>query len=336
MINIIVDTNLLKSGSTDFTCVQFVDKITSIIDELESNDLYDRVQILIPQIVIDELYEHQIKSHSERYSAIKSCKFPNFNIVPCENYGDFLKGKIDVAIKELAVRDAKCVVLPYPDNNVLEGIIKRALAKRPPFEGKDKESDKGFKDVIIWESVIAYKKAYASDVIILCSRDGRLCDNLLKEEFRDLFDEEIHLLKLDANNYQPLYDKLGELTKHQLKPTFDEKLRRDALGLLNWDNLHELYVGENFENPDGVLRCDDISISDKRIIVINSVSGDKNLIYIEAEAFIHVISYDVEYNDVRLFKFEIEYSLNEESFFLVGYDSFNGYLNIRERNFVLE
>jgi rRNA-processing protein FCF1 len=124
MISIVVDTNLLKSGSTDFTGVQFVDKITSLIDKLESNDLYDVVQILIPQIVIDELFEHQIKAHAEKFSAIKSCKFPNFEVIQCDNYRDIIRTKFDIAIKELSLRDAKSIVLPYPENEVLPGIIK--------------------------------------------------------------------------------------------------------------------------------------------------------------------------------------------------------------------
>ena len=48
MISVVLDTNLLKSGSTDFTVVHFVNKLNDIIGEIESNDLYDKVQILIP------------------------------------------------------------------------------------------------------------------------------------------------------------------------------------------------------------------------------------------------------------------------------------------------
>ena len=90
MISVVLDTNLLKSGSTDFTVVHFVNKLNDIIGEIESNDLYDKVQILIPQIVIDELYEHQKKAYLDKYSSIKSCKFHTFDIIPHPNYEQWL------------------------------------------------------------------------------------------------------------------------------------------------------------------------------------------------------------------------------------------------------
>ena len=67
--------------------------------------------------------------------------------------------------------------LPYPKDNVLSQIINRAIEKRPPFEGKDKRSDKGFKDVISWESILNYD--YEKDrigVVFLISRryEGRI------------------------------------------------------------------------------------------------------------------------------------------------------------------
>ena len=52
MISIVLDTNILFSNGTDFTKAQFYDKVDEVIGELESNDLYDEIQILIPQICL--------------------------------------------------------------------------------------------------------------------------------------------------------------------------------------------------------------------------------------------------------------------------------------------
>lgn len=41
-------------------------------------------------------------------------------------------------------------------NNRFESIVNRAFSKLPPFEGKDKKSDKGFKDAFVWESVLEF------------------------------------------------------------------------------------------------------------------------------------------------------------------------------------
>lgn len=58
--------------------------------------------------------------------------------------------------------------------NSLQNIIKRSLERRAPFEGgKGQKSDKGFKDVILWESNIKDNKL---DTILLFSADKRICD----------------------------------------------------------------------------------------------------------------------------------------------------------------
>lgn len=340
MINIVVDTNLLNSGSTDFTRVQFVDKITPIVDELESNDLYDTVQILIPQIVIEELYDHQLKLHTKKFSDIQFCKFPNFEIIPCDDYCDSLREKFDTAIKELSARDAKSIILPYPQNEILPSIISRALSKRPPFEGEDKKSDKGFKDVILWESVIEYKKEHPNDVMILCSRDGRLCDSLLRDEYHELFNDEIHLLKLDANNYRPIYDKLEELTKHRLTPTFEEKLKQDVLELLSEDRLLLLYIDEYFEYENGMQCCDGITLTNKIISNIENSVDDENRICITANIMIEVLFTDSEFgasSDSGEYRLDVEYSFDDDLYRLVGYESLNGgHVDIRNRDFILE
>ena len=80
MIDIVLDTNLLKSGSTDFTIVQFITKVNDILDVIESNDWYEKVSVLIPQIVIDELFEHQKKAYYDKFASIKSCKFQLYNL----------------------------------------------------------------------------------------------------------------------------------------------------------------------------------------------------------------------------------------------------------------
>lgn len=47
-------------------------------------------------------------------------------------------------------------ILPFPNNNVFPRIIERALNKKPPFKVVDKYSDKGFKDVLLWETLLDF------------------------------------------------------------------------------------------------------------------------------------------------------------------------------------
>ena len=52
-------------------------------------------------------------------------------------------------------------ILPHPDNSVFPKIIKRALEKKSPFKlvngsNPEKGSDKGFKDVLLWETLLSF------------------------------------------------------------------------------------------------------------------------------------------------------------------------------------
>ncbi|MBO7453862.1 MAG: DUF4935 domain-containing protein [Alphaproteobacteria bacterium] len=47
-------------------------------------------------------------------------------------------------------------ILPHPNNDVFPRIIQRALDKKLPFKVINKCSDKGFKDVLLWETLLNF------------------------------------------------------------------------------------------------------------------------------------------------------------------------------------
>ena len=86
-------------------------------------------------------------------------------------------------------RQVKIKELKFPNNNRLPSIIDRACNKKPPFGGKEKNSDKGFKDVLLWESIIEYKENNKSEKIILYTNDN-IFNSEIEEEFRKLFNND--------------------------------------------------------------------------------------------------------------------------------------------------
>ncbi len=338
MISVVLDTNLLKSGSTDFTVVHFVNKLNDIIGEIESNDLYDKVQILIPQIVIDELYEHQKKAYLDKYSSIKSCKFHTFDIIPHPNYEQWLHDKFNETIDELAVRDAKCIVIPYPDDDVLPNIIKRAVAKQAPFEGKEKESDKGFKDVILWESILKYKHTHITDTIILCSKDARICNSSLSVEYKEVFEDEIHLLKLESDNVSPIYELLSKLTDSPIKQTFAERLKEDIILTLNKDFISSLYSDYIVIHNEKTYANRGLILQELKIKNIENTPDKNGRLYISTTAML-MIDYQESGEDCVAFahpRIDIEYSFTEKVFYLIEYESSNGeIINVRDQNYII-
>jgi hypothetical protein len=67
------------------------------------------------------------------------------------------------------------------NNNVLPEIKDLALNKKPPFDDKN-GTEKGFKDALIYFSVLEYLQKIPNKKVFVCVKDGRL-----KEAFKLLF-----------------------------------------------------------------------------------------------------------------------------------------------------
>lgn len=66
MIDVFIDTNILHSRNEQLDKVLFVEKLKEIIEEIEINDIYTEIKILLPRMVLNELYqEKNLKKISE-------------------------------------------------------------------------------------------------------------------------------------------------------------------------------------------------------------------------------------------------------------------------------
>ncbi|MBU3089828.1 DUF4935 domain-containing protein [Clostridium gasigenes] len=81
------------------------------------------------------------------------------------------------------------------------------MNKEPPFEGKGKESDKGFKDALLWESIFDFKRKQTEKIIILYSND-----NILKMKYHKLFNESLDVVK-DESDIRSFLEKLKDSNK---------------------------------------------------------------------------------------------------------------------------
>ena len=273
MICIFIDTNILNSGCKDFTSAHFMSKLDDITREIESNDYYyyEKVKILLAQIVIDELFDHQISEHDKYKETLKGLKLHDTIINIPNNYKELLTNIFKEAIASLAFGSVKCELVSYPCESSLQNIIKRSLERRAPFEGKDKKSDKGFKDVVLWESILEYKRNNKLDTILLFSADKRICDISLKKEFQEIFNDEIFLICREHDNgNQQLFEVLAKLQKKQYQKTYSESLKYRLIELLKNETLSEIVQGEPvfYENEDLGFTVDDVNILDRNIISV--------------------------------------------------------------------
>ena len=329
MICVFLDTNILYSKSTDFTKARFAEKLEELIGEIEVNDLYTYVKLVIPQLVISELRKLQIDDCSDTVKDLRKTKVTSQVIELPKNYEETCDKIFNDTLDGLHNGTVKVDIAPYPPDEALQGIIRRAISKNPPFEAKEKESDKGFKDALIWESLLEYKKQNKKDVLVLYSKDKRMTDSFLEKEYHEIFDEEIHMVFRDnPNSHKKLLDKLRELSNvEEERATFSQQLKDRLVELMK--NISWVYLVEpdkSYELEDGEITVKDCSVIG---ISITDEVEDEDII-----TFYLTLKVSYDYRDVYGGSGTMEadcnaianYSLTADKFFFQGIEGPDGIL----------
>lgn len=172
---IVFDTNAIY---------QFYDQLDVIISKVSNNNYLP----YIPQLVI---YEYKKKFAREFKSNTKGImnKFkPYIEYKDKKNIDDILQD-IQCDIQSNLESLFKDRIIKYDESSeAFNKIINRALEKIQPFvlDNKSAKSDKGFKDTIIWLSVIEYFKNQVEENVIFVSDDTVFASNnyILINEFK--------------------------------------------------------------------------------------------------------------------------------------------------------
>ena len=187
---LIFDTNALFQAyekKADFTSFSFNATFENVVDMINQLDIYNQVTVAIPSVVWNEMEKQIIEKHDELLLSYKNTitkkLFPEYSIFenPAINYPEYIKNKIVEYKEEITKGLNRVIEIPVASNNRFESIINRAFSKLPPFEGKDKKSDKGFKDALLWESVLEFALKHRNSKIIYYSKDNAFGEFLLKE-----------------------------------------------------------------------------------------------------------------------------------------------------------
>lgn len=125
-------------------------------------------QLIIPQVVIEEVIRHFRRAYAKSLSSYRYAKrtlqYIGRDLNDLPEAEEVLQEYRAILLARLEELDAK--ILPIPDIEVNE-LLKRDLAERKPFS----PSGKGFRDSLIWESIILDAKS-SPDEIALISNDG--------------------------------------------------------------------------------------------------------------------------------------------------------------------
>lgn len=166
---VIFDTNKLRStvaGEPSYGTFKFSVDYINLKSEINKLQLTDLIDIGIPEYTLREIAQQKIESYQDdiknfneilkRLSEIKSTSISS-DILSTNNFD--IKEHINTELENF-LKNENILLIEIPGENsqyVLESVKNRAIERKRPFRTSGKSTDTGFKDVIIWESIINYE-----------------------------------------------------------------------------------------------------------------------------------------------------------------------------------
>lgn len=158
---VVFDTNIIRNQdvNTFFGGREELERFTQVAD------------IVIPETVIQEIKRQKRKSLDGKKNKFLSNPFHKILAV---NESDTKSFSVNDYIEKLIGEESFIFeVIDIKNNDVLIKIKELAINKLPPFESGD-NTDKGFKDALIYFSILEYLDEIPNKYIFVCAKDGRL------------------------------------------------------------------------------------------------------------------------------------------------------------------
>ncbi len=207
---IVFDTNALRSteaGQVAYRFFAFGKPFQLIEEYIDENHLNEHVHLAIPSWAIEELKDQKNRQYLddvEKYKEVTERLFglPSFQKIPLPQEEFDCRAYIQEKAEEfLATKQLKKLEIKEElASTVLKSMMSRVLKEeklKKPFAHSGKYKDAGFKDNIVWESLMHYDDVEAYDKFIFITKDTDYgnCQN----EFREKWNKHIITLK-DENS----------------------------------------------------------------------------------------------------------------------------------------
>ncbi|WP_031546408.1 PIN domain-containing protein [Salinicoccus luteus] len=251
---IVFETNTLR-GSLEF---ESPNKLTGSLNKIQKAlvelNLIELVVLVVPDIALEELRRQYIETYDSNVikiqNIIKNTELPGIEIERDEMF-DVEKYTLTALekIRETLANEYAILTNMSMYSASFHSLVDRALEKRSPFEAKKGQSDKGFKDAILWENIIDYKKNHLNYEIMLFSKDKDF-DQSLEEEYQNEFNEPIrildnleditsHLISISKKTSPSLLEEIEE--SHHIKQFLQNNVNEVLLQYKHWIEDLEAY-----------------------------------------------------------------------------------------------
>ena len=269
---VIFDTNRLLQNPDDkrnYSNVDFGgDYAKLVLEILPSFYISDNVDIAIPKMCIDEIKQRKIEDFNSRFSSIedryKKIKDDSeiiSNLIE-KDFGDLTKNEVAnqtlVDAVDLFVATQKIKIIDFPGDENFKPIIERALRRKTPFlKTTNDGSDKGFKDVVIWHSILQCEDLSEYDFHILFSQDAGFDLNCL-DEFEKKYQkkmiriEELQALKTQLLKLYPEEERSKiEVKSRVIQQYFQEQLYLSIKNILEENkNIKDFQIIEQYVDSE--------------------------------------------------------------------------------------
>jgi hypothetical protein len=167
--------------------------LKKIIEELST-----KFSVYVTQVSIDERISQKYIELKKKYEDIAKLKNEYQDIakiIELQSLDEKFK-KEKVKIEKSYAKFFENKIIPFTkDRSTFSKILDRAYKKQPPFLSIEGASDKGFKDSLIWVSILDYFKNNGENSVIFVTGDNAFKRNIdsLCEEFHNITNKKIEI-----------------------------------------------------------------------------------------------------------------------------------------------
>jgi hypothetical protein len=181
---IILDTNKIRSmrsGGASYGSFEFGAEYNDLKSFINENGLSEFIEIAIPGIALQELLQQKVEQYlgdmqhiSEIQRRLSELPGVSFSGVMLPGTGFDCKGHLTPRMTDFIHNSALTVIDIEEEKfgHTLKEVMRRAVERQPPFRMGRNSADIGFKDVMIWESILNYGGYDRYDKVILFTADS--------------------------------------------------------------------------------------------------------------------------------------------------------------------
>lgn len=183
------------------------------------SSLQDNFTVYVTQVSVEERIAQHCRELKDKYDKLTNLQIDYNKIAKIDVLKSYEKHAEDYRIAIQAKYDGifDSYVIPFPKTSELfSEVLDRAFKKLPPFSNADNASDKGFKDSLIWLSILAYFKENGENTVLFVTSDNGFKGNAdeLCKEFKEVTGKTI---EIKDNSYYKSITEVVPIEKEQAK-----------------------------------------------------------------------------------------------------------------------